>query len=620
MVINYFGSAKGYEISIYEAYPVYMWIFLILSMFCGVGLMVTESFSKKRSNFWIFGFIIVAAVDFIVLLLPYIRGYFTYGRGDVLSHIGFSRDIIATGHFTPAGSSGENFYPISHILMSSVSYLTGINVEIIAEILPIFFFMAYIFFIYLLSLELTQNVKRSILITSFASILLFTNENLAFVPSMLAFFLMPLLLFLFLKANSGSVDSRKNPIIFSGLFIMILLLMPFLHSGEGTLFLIPLFVGIYISIIVYKYINKYKKMSNKLDNLNLHTNLYNILLLLFVSWFSWFVSFSIFGYQMKRIIDWLLFEIGTSDKTNFLDLLGKAHLSIFQLMDLLVKVYGQQLFYILLAIVVSVIIWKNLLIGKTPLKSEKFTRANLLSIDKWKNVLSSEHNVKLEIFIFSVLFLIFFTLLVVSFSNFIGVESSRSMRYVIFVSTILIGLGTFEFIKHLTDQNYRKIGIFLVVIFIGISGAIGIYNTFASPITKTTNYQVTHMEISGMTWFLDNGQSNLTINSIEPEQILRYSGAIVGQRNVYTHITSLEYPGEHFNYTNKSVFGESLNNSEYFMDWKLQKILYPRLFPEYENLWKFNSEDFNRFENDDPTVNNIYSNGEFWIYYISPED
>lgn len=615
-IINIYGAASGYEISIYQVYPIYLWILLIISMICGIIIMVTESFNECKSNFWFLGFLIIIFSDFIILLLPFIRGYFTFGRGDVLSHIGYAKDIILSGHFGVSGLSGENFYPIIHLLISVLTYLTGIKIETTILVLPIFFFLIYTMFIYLLSSEITHNNKQSILITSFASILLFTTENLAIAPSIEAFFLLPLLLFLFFKANSGV----KGSIMFGGLFISILLLMPFLHPGEGTIFLIPLFIGIYVSILIFKRINRFKKMPENVGSLNFRSNLFTILLIVLVSWFSWFVSFSVFGYQIKGVINWLLYEIGTTNTITFFDLLGKAHLSLFQLIDLTTKIYGQQMFYIILAALISIVTLKNFFVGKTNFKQENFTISNVMSSTKWKKVFSSKHDIKLENFIFTALFLIFFVLTAISFSNFVGVEGSRSVRYIIFISTILIGISLYDYIKQNSKFNYHSLGIILIICFIGISGIFGIFNTFASPITKNANYQVTQMEIIGMNWFLANGNNNLTINSIEPQQIIRYIGAIVGEENIYAHIKSLEYSGEHFNYTINNHYGESFKNDTYFIDWKLQKILYPELFPEYENVWKFKPDDFNHLENEDPTVNSIYSNGEFWIFYISHRD
>ena len=81
----------------------------------------------------------------------------------------------------------------------------------------------------------------------------------------------------------------------------------------------------------------------------------------------------------------------------------------------------------------------------------------------------------------------------------------------------------------------------------------------------------------------------------------------------------LLFTPDHFNYTiNQSTFGDSFSrtNNGYFVDYRLSRNYYQNIYPEYENQWKFTPEDYYKFDNIDDTVNQIYSNGDFWMYYI----
>jgi hypothetical protein len=572
------NTANGYEISIYDVYPVYFWLFLIISIFCGFILMVTESLNDYESKQWILGFLVVLFSNVIILLLPFFRGYSVLGRGDVLSHIGYSIDIINTGHFGVAGTYGENCYPIIHILIVSINQFTGLNLGVITETLPIFFIVFYMIFIYILSKEITKNNSKSILITTFASVLLFQHENLMLAPSVQSFLLLPLILFLFYK----SYLQQKDPMVYGVLFIFMLLIMPFFHPGEGTLFLIPLFLGISLALIFYNKIN-----TENSEYMKLNTNLLNIMLIIFVTWATWFISFSSFGRQTKKILNWLIYESGTTNVAQYSNLLGKVNLSIDQIFILATKIYGQELIYVLLALLISLIILKKVL-RKNHVESEKFT--------------------------FSILFFIFSGVAIISFFNNVGVEGFRGMRYVIFISTILIGMCLYDFVKKI---NYKKIGTILIISVLMLSSIISIFNTYPSPIIKDSNSQVTQMELTGTNWFLDNRNNSLYVDSIEPQQIIRFSVAIIGE-NGYNQEIHLKKSPDHFNYTNTSSYGNSVMHPAYFVDWKLSRIFYPKIYPEYKNLWRFTPENFDYLDNKDTSVNEIYSNGEFWVYYLNP--
>ncbi len=580
IIIIFKNTASGYEVSIYDSYPFYFWLFLLISIFCGFIIMVIDSLYDVESNWWKIGFLIIIFSNLIILLLPFLQGYLTFGRGDVLSHIGYSLDIVNTGHFPAPGVNGENFYPIIHILMSSINQLTGLNLELIAETLPILFIFFYMISMYLLSREITKDNRKSILITAFASVLLFKTENLMLAPSVQAFYLLPFILFLFYKSYS----KEKNSIIYSILFVLMLLLIPFFHPGEGSLYLIPLFLGIYLALIIY---NRLKIEGTR--HIKLNRNLINAVLIIFVTWATWFLSFSSFGQKATKIANWIIFQSGNTNIDTVSNLLVKANLSTMQFLNLVLDSYGQQLIYIFLGLLISLII--------------------LIKIFYYKN------SVNLEKFTFSILFLIFMGLAIFSFFSYTGVDSFRGLRYVLFVSTVLIGIFSYDFVKN-TKLNYKKFGTILIISLLVISSAISIFNVYPSPTTKSVNSQVTQMELTGSNWFLDNRNQSLAIESINYRQLTRFSAAILGQDFKNSGKFGFKNSPVHFNYTNTSSYGDSLVKDEYYVDWKVNRIFYPSVYPEYSNLWKFTPQDFDYLDSRDNSVNSIYSNGEFWVYYI----
>ena len=118
----YNSPAEGYELSIYSATPVLVWVFLLTSLSIGLLIIIQQAFASQRDNFWLIGFFLAALAIFVILIIPPLRGYLSFGSGDSLVHIGIINDLMANAHL------GEgNFYPITHILVAMISQIRGIS-------------------------------------------------------------------------------------------------------------------------------------------------------------------------------------------------------------------------------------------------------------------------------------------------------------------------------------------------------------------------------------------------------------------------------------------------------------------------------------------------------------
>ena len=119
VIIAIIPPASGYEISIYDAYPWYFWLFFIVVMFSSILIIIQKVLTENKSNQWFFGFSAILITNFILLIIPYFRGYCFYGGAgeDLFSHVGYLREIAQSGYL-----SEGNFYPI--VLNSSDFQLT----------------------------------------------------------------------------------------------------------------------------------------------------------------------------------------------------------------------------------------------------------------------------------------------------------------------------------------------------------------------------------------------------------------------------------------------------------------------------------------------------------------
>jgi len=411
-VINITPPASGYEISIYNVYPQYFWLLLIVAIACGIIILVYHIFNKLKSQWWLSGFSLILATNLVILLLPFFRGYtaFARTRGDELTHIGYIKDILFTGHFALAGESGANHYPVIHILGANFSLTTGISPELLTELLPVFFTLFYMFSIYVLSREIASSHGQIILITAFGSLLLFSHENLMFSPSVACFCMLPFTLFLFCKSRNST-----NRLIYSLLLILVLLTMPFLHPGEGSLFLIIIFLCIGFSLWLYFIIKKPTSKDCSIRSVLKNISSINPILILFAAWFAWFSAYSVFSGTVGTTWKWIVYQIGTTTSMEYSSILASAGLSLFEIVELLFKMWGQGIIYCMIGIVISILVRKRFLSPKC--------RVNV-----WQ-------------FSFSILFIVLFTLLFISFfTNTIWINYNREIRYLIFAATILNGL------------------------------------------------------------------------------------------------------------------------------------------------------------------------------------
>ncbi|RIH99422.1 hypothetical protein B9J77_05250 [candidate division NPL-UPA2 bacterium Unc8] len=572
--------ATGYEISIYDAYPSYFWFFIIAAIACGIIILVRQAFAQKPSRWWIAGFSVILFTNLVILLLPFARGYLTWGRGDVLTHIGYTKHILFTGHFASAGEAGANHYPVIHILGANLSLITGLTPELLAMLVPGFFTLFYMVSICLLSKRIASCRGQALLTTAFGSLLLFGLGNLMVAPSIQCFHMLPFVLFLLYKAAISA-----NRAAYSLLLALVLLLIPFLHPGEGSIFFILILLCLGFSLWCYRRIKKPLEKAGSTVSAPQSISFINPSLILFVTWFAWFAAFPLLAGIIKYVWDRVVYQMGPTAAMEVADTLAKANLSLFEFTELFSKMWGHVAIYCLVAAMISILVGKRFLSSTGKTDSSQFT--------------------------FSFLFIIFGILMFVAFSTgAIWVAFNRVMLYVIFAATILSGLGLYVLFRNW----HRRIGMVITTFLLIAAATIGVFNTFPSPIVRANSAQVTRMEMSGMQWFFAHRDEALLIDHILLNP-LRFDDALQGVQGRLLHIQKVDVPERHFGYPQKEMYGESFAEGRYLVDSKISRVS-PLIFPEFVDLLAFRPQDFYRLDNEDPSVSKVYSSGEFWVYIV----
>jgi len=579
------AEPSGYEISIYNAFPWYFWLLILTAFAAGVVILVGQAFSSRTSAYWTLGYLAILISNGLILLLPFLRGYATSRAADVLSHIGYTVDIITSGHLSLAGAPGENPYPAVHFILAGVYYVTGIGIETLVIIIPVAFTMYYMISIHVLSRAISRSFGSSLLITAFGSVLLFRDQNMLLFPSMQAFQMLPITLFTYYRSKELETAS----IGYSACLLLLLIATPLINPGEGTLFLALIIV--IATLADRTYLRKWPaSLSQGRQNAKAITSPLNPTLILGVSWFLWFSSFAAFG-TIRVIVRWFVYGIGTVTAIQYAQLLGRANLGPIQFLSLLVSSFGQVILYLLVA--------------------------SVLSVHSWRAFLSYRRDLNPRQFAFSTLFPVFFALLLVTFFTNIWLNFEREMRYAIFAATILGGIGLYS----ISHQSLKRILPMCVALLILAAGVTGTFNTFPSPIDRSANYQVTQMELTGMSWFLSHRDTRTQIYQLGLP-VARFAQALLGVSETQPGIlndTELK-PPDHFGYGTNGSFSNSVDYPSYFVDSKLTRVFSPSVNPEYESIWKFTPSDFDRLDNKDFGVDTIYSDGEFWVYYVFPEN
>ena len=97
VAVAHANPATDYELSLYQATPVLVWIGLAVALVVGVVMIILANRSGRLHDA---AALLVGGTTLVVFSLPLLRGYRFYGGGDSLSHVGWAREI-ATGALDP---------------------------------------------------------------------------------------------------------------------------------------------------------------------------------------------------------------------------------------------------------------------------------------------------------------------------------------------------------------------------------------------------------------------------------------------------------------------------------------------------------------------------------------
>ena len=575
-IITLVNPTHGYELSIYDATPSIIWISLIISSLCGISIIVLEVYTKRcnYSNIWIYGLIILLISRVTILDLPYNRGYVAW-QGDHMTHIGIVNEITRSGYVAP-----NNFYPITHIFISVLKIILDISTEFITKYSTTLISIFFVLSIYLIGKFLLNNKRATLLALAASGCTIFNCYDIYLMPHGWSVLFFPFALYIIIKGIY-----RDGVLTYGILAVIILILYPFFHTLSALMLTIIL-----ISIsIIYTIINKFRFLHDKIQNHclfpeNIHYSA--LIAILIITWSVWTLSFKNFHLNIRIFFESITSNLDVNVLAGMSNKASKMNFNVFDLADLIIKVEGATIIYLILFLLGSYIFYI------THRKDQEFKKIQLFIM---------------TIIIFIFLYTSYLFNLLPGLSSIAGV---RILSYIVALTPIFSGIVYF----HIISKEKIVCAILCIAIMI-IPVALSLFGTIPSPYVHRPTPQITTMDIHGMEWSMINKDIEISYISIMTPPY-RFADAILGpnERSQRPDLRkNNEIVPDHFNYTENRYFSKNYPSSRYLILTHFDKIIYVTV---YKEVGRFKSYDFFHLKND-PTVLYLYNNGEFDVYYTT---
>lgn len=590
IVIARTPAATGYELTIYDAYPSYLWLFIILSSASGIGILLRQTFARQRSGWWLAGLIIVVVTNSIFLALPFFRGYAFFPGGDAMSHIGRMKDMLATGYIQP-----DNFYPVVHILGVSLLDITGLDEAATANLLFVSWYIVFLLSVYILATVLSKERGQALLITALAAPLIFSSLHTLIHPSMLSLFMVPLLLYFYHRKQSVHHSKPATALA----LILLAIVMTFIHPVTAV-FAISLLLTLNLAGFLYRRVASGRQLAAEARTAMMRD--YNSPLIMFAIFFLWYFSYAAIQRSIKAVNDFLLYGDRTPLVEGQLETLAMAELTMFQTVELFIYRYGTIFFYGLVASAATLIALKRSLHKRSPLEPANYA--------------------------YALLFMVAVGASAFSLFGFTGEYSPvRISRFFLIITPLVSGLVLYQVITRQPLNRSRlkpgrKALIGVIATLILAACVLSISTVYPSPRVMETNAQRSQMEIAGTLWFSSNRDADIAVAG-SALVLLRFDHFNFGRETspLQRAPRHLDPIPSHFGYDENDSIAETFGFQTIYLLTSERARTRMMLVPENARhmTGEYTEDDFARLRAD-PAAAQIYANGEFDIWWLYGEE
>lgn len=573
--------ASGYEYSLYEIYPLIFWILLGILFFSPFAyLYITTSgrfqisFQKKNA----YGLLILSlATLLLALYIPATRGYVMYAGGDTHTHLGYVLDICNSGFIPP------DHYPYSHVLVSIMSLITGIQgISLTHHIVPLFS-VFFVITIFCLSRTIGCTLCQVIAITALAIIPIMGNfmTRESIMPSTIGWQMIPL--FLYCLYNIGFSKHYLKSYLVLGLILSVVFW--FVHP-ETVLYLSAIIPVIIVVCTAAGFLRQHQSM---------HYTPVLILLLVLVIGFIY--QFSLTGVFHEQIGVYYDLFIGTATQTNSPFVSLSSDKSYMDKTIMTMELFGQLVILFILSLLFMLY---HALSQKLQAWNRKYLVISIL-------------------FISSAIFATIFMAL----GTAIGVQVFRQCKYIVFFSLFLLGFYISDILLSQEKDFLKQILSIIFTLSLILIIVLSVGNFYPSPGTGQVNYQVTYQDVSGMQLFYENREPAYLISeTLVRQHQIRYNALLYG----ISHASKMSgirgitdekvVPPPRFGYEGNKTLGEQLLSETYFLKYPPTNP-YMRWFMDTEEYFAFiTPEDYEHLDAD-LSVICIQDGGELQVYLIN---
>ncbi len=575
-LIAHRSPADGYELSIYAATPMGYWFGLAAAIVASVGVAVFATDHRLLRD----GAIVLAGTSIASLvLLPLIRGYYYFGAGDSLTHLGWMRDIVA-GRLEPFGL----LYPGVHTMGIFVARLLDIRLGLAQMYVVAAFVLAFVAFV-ALTVRLVGRTRLALLIGLFAGLLLLPNNNVSVHlmahPVTQSLLLVPFVLYLALLYALPSADDRLLGATPAGVLLSLTVVALVLIHPQGALNVI-LFLAAISAVQLYF---RWSDASTRIDD---HRPLY-------VPTAVGAVAFALWAPRFERVVGAFSGVVSSiaagapptseiSERSTSLTEVGGS------IAELFVKLFLPSLVFSLLAAALLYALYTGRLADRTS------DREALLSY------------VSAGLFPLTGLFLVFFV------SN-VGTQHFRYVGFIMVPVTILGAVAIDYAVARGTGSSpdwKRRLAVVAVVLLLL---PIPLATVHASPVIYQPTYATSETELSGIEATVEQMDRNTPFIGFGggPSRELNGVYGTVGTNELDVTGTSRQAS------VPPTVFGKNMtsyyNTSRYL---PVTTADYEREVRLYEGL-DYSERGFERLDTR-PGIDRVQTNGDYRLYVVGGDD
>ena len=547
--------ATGYELSIYNAYPLSFWIAL-LTLY-SLNILLIFLVRDKRASLVALGGILISMI--ILGLLPLQRDYFCVSGGDSLSHLTYIKNLVNEGKLGLSPGYTDP-YPLPHLLTGGL-VLVGLGLSDAIQVMPILYYVWYIVFLYLLAKSL---FKDSQLVTILMLLALLPILQFHFYyPSLFFLYLLPSLFYFMLKR--WWIPAAVTAIA-----------LPFTHPASSLyLFSILLIAGIIYHAQGYRYSGR----------------AYWVISGVFLA--TWLMWLFVLKPQLINVASTTpAIILGLSDDgppSQFKDIMrviAMTNMNFGELFLLYIKRYGQLHLIMGLGIISSVAMLYH-----------------------WTRHRTMEHSRMLAVPILCLLYCVtYLASFFISPHLILGRVPPYALVLAMFPASILI----YKLVK--THRVY----IVLVVMLLLSTNYFAVFTQYDSLFNRKPPQQITMSEVEAVAWLLDNKEVGIEVYDLLRKQ-RRMVVYILGHKYLENrHIADLDAKGLpfHFGYDEYETLGEALGKDGYLLTNEKNIDVSTKMYPEYEDIWAYHPDDYAKLEND-ASLKLLYDKDGIKIYRIN---